>query len=273
MTEKELLEKAESMDLDEWQILQVKLGLKILPVSSILIYLQKELSHRQMEQMRISLMDGIEPKTVKKVMKAEIGYEGMQQIRLRELQNVHIGQILQSIQKMESSLSHYAENDSNREETIAQLKEKIQELEITIDSQQQRIVQYEETLKRVQSQNVVHGEQFKEKNLLKKFFCRNNKCDDLLSKVEKQKFDAKQIEEIRLSVEDGLTEEQIMMIAVPNIEAEKMQQLRLFYKTVNQKNSLTITEDKKETAKEQDVLLSDEVFPEEDWGNFDESYN
>lgn len=261
MTEEELLKEAESMELDEWQMIQVKLGLKILPESSIKIYMDKAFSHRQMEQIRIALMDGIEPKIIKKAMKPEIGYEGMQQVRMRELQNVQIGHILQSVQKIKDDLTQYVADYSDRERTIAQLEGKLKEQEAAVDSQRETITQYEAALQRLQSQNqkTVHDEQ-----KIWKWIPNGKKRDTLIQRVQKQKFNAEQIEEIRLSLEDGLTEEQLMKLSEPNIEAEKMHQLRLFYKAVNTKNGFTVPEKKEAEDNIPDVnFIPEDVLTEE----------
>lgn len=267
MDEKELLEKAKKMELDEWQMVQVRLGLKLLPVTSIESYMRKELSHRQMEQMRIALMDGIPLEDVIQMMNPEIDFQEMQRRRIA-YQLLNLSEITQSL----TEIRGFCDRTRQDEETISQLKEKIKEKDTSLQQLQHEL---EECSKR----NFVHDEQVTnesvsvetsvmEKNKPFWFGRKRSKDKSIQELIKKNDYTANQLEEIRLSLEDGLLEDQLLFISRQK-DAAKMKQLRLFYKQINNKDNdapkQQAKENPDETINAEDPFLfniDEEIIPE-----------
>lgn len=265
MDEKELLEKAKEMELDEWQMVQVRLGLKLLPVTSIESYMRKELSHRQMEQLRIALMDGMPLEDVVQMMHPEIDFQEMQRRRIA-YQMMNLSEITQSL----TEIRGFCDRTRQDEKIISQLKETIKEKDTSLQ-------QLQHELEDCRNQISVHDEQVPgesveapamEKNKSFWFGRKRAKDKSIQELIEKNDYTADQIQEIRLSLEDGLLEDQIMFISKQK-DAAKMKQLRLFYKEINNTDKDSVKQKTKENPTEiinaEDPFLfnmDEEIIPE-----------
>ena len=336
MTEEELVLKINDMELDEWQMQQVKLAFHILSPEQIDLLLNPAYSYRQMEQLRIALMDGIAPDVVKAEMNTDVRYTDMQKVRIREMRGMEYRMLAESIGKLEKDIQERysaelqewkeqchklkleiqklheekqcAENDEQKmaeqfavlEEAKTELEEKLKQEEDTKKQVEEQLIcaeadrqeltgclkllkeektKLEEELKQEYAakkqteeqltakkdelqkltaqlklageekaeletelgsikhklqEKVVHDEQPEQpKRGIYPLFKRKWDLNQIIMHTD---FDANQLKEIRLALEDELTEEQMKTIVKKKLDAGKMCQLRQYYDMVNRKN-------------------------------------
>lgn len=320
----ELLNLAKEKKLDSWQIIEVKLGLDILPAELIKKYMDADYDYLQMEQIRIALIDGI-PESEMEAMKPDMEWREMQQFRINKMKGEHSENILVSIKALEEHFARLQSRLDKQEVENCQLKGKIQQqdkmicqrdtaladqkqeledlrkllkekediiggLEAVIKSRETDLKACQKELEEIRKTEVVHGEQLpeageqpREKKILRLFELPRKKKFSIINIIESSKFTPEQIEEIRLALEDNLSEEQIQKIAVESNSFERMKQLRLFYKTMNDKSKESNSDRKQEKQLEHnpDLIpleedgrellfdMEDGMFPEEmfmtDW--------
>lgn len=300
----ELLNLAKEKKLDSWQIIEVKLGLDVLPVELIKKYMDTGYDYLQMEQIRIALIDGI-PANEMEAMKPDMGWREMQQFRINKMKGEHSEDILVSIKALEEHFTSLQSRLDKQEAENCQLKEKVQKqdkiicqkdaalaeqkqemehlrkllkekediiggLEAVIKSREADLKACRKELEEIRKTEVVHGEQLPEaggqprgKKILRLLGLPRKKEFSIINIIESSKFTPEQIEEIRLSLEDNLSEVQIQGIAVESNSSERMKQLRLFYKTMNDK-SKEIKRDSDMIQEKQSEHKPDFIPPEED---------
>lgn len=300
----ELLNLAKEKKLDSWQIIEVKLGLDVLPAELIKKYMDVNYDYLQMEQIRIALIDGI-PANEMEAMKPDMGWREMQRFRINKMKGEHSEDILVSIKALEEHFTSLRSRSDKLEAENCQLKEKVQKqdkmicqkdtalaeqkqemehlrkllkekediiggLEAVIKSREADLKACRKELEEIRKTEVVHGEQLPEaggqprgKKILRLLGLPRKKEFSIINIIESSKFTPEQIEEIRLSLEDNLSEVQIQGIAVESNSSERMKQLRLFYKTMNDK-SKEIKRDSDMIQEKQSEHKPDFIPPEED---------
>lgn len=299
----ELLNLAKEEKLDSWQMIEVKLGLDVLPAELIKKYMDVNYDYLQMEQIRIALIDGI-PVNEIEAMKPDMGWREMQRFRINKMKGEHSEDILVSIKALEEHFASLRSKSDKQEAENCQLKEKVQKqdkmickrdtaladqkqeledlrkllkekediiggLEAVIKSREADLKACRKELEEIRKMEVVHGEQLpeaggqpREKKILRLLGLPRKK-KSIINIIESSKFTPEQIEEIRLSLEDNLSEVQIQGIAVESNSSERMKQLRLFYKTMNDK-SKEIKRDSDMIQEKQSEHRPDFIPPEED---------
>lgn len=277
-----LLNLAREKRLDSGQICAVKLGFDVLSEEEILKYMDAGYNYLQMDQIRIALMDGVSVNEIEAMkpemnwkemqrfrlnkLKGEHAEDLLESIKALE---GHFARLSERMDKQAEENTRLKENVQKQDELICKkdavlaereqelehmgklLSEKeslIQNLESTIQDRETELEASQKRLEAVKKE-VVHREQLpdaddqeKERTLLRFLRFPRKKEFSIMDLITSARFASEQIEEIRLSLEDNLSEEQIQRIAVESNSFERMKQLRLFYKTMNQRSKAQAAE-------------------------------
>ncbi len=129
MVSDEYLDKISGLPLDEWQLVQVKFALDLLPEDQIDLFLDERMNYQQMEQIRIALMDGVSPKVVKREMTVTVPWDVMRQIRIRESESRDYHDIAEVVQGLREDLKSYQDKECDYLQEQHRLSNKIKSLE------------------------------------------------------------------------------------------------------------------------------------------------
>ncbi|MCM1494735.1 MAG: hypothetical protein NC089_02950 [Bacteroides sp.] len=272
----EMIKKYMDADYDYLQMEQIRIALVDGIPENELEALKPDMDWREMQQFRINKMKGEHSEDILVSIKAlEEQFARMQ--TKAEKQEAENCQLKEKIQKQDTVIrkkdTALAEQKQELEDLRKSLKEKediIGGLEAVIKSREADLEVCQKKLEEMRKEKVVHHEQFsetnkqpREKKILQFFRFSKKREFSIIKIIESSRFTPEQIEEIRLSLEDNLSENQLQKIAVESNSFERMKQLRLFYKTMNDRYKEM---DSDRVQEKQSEHMSDAISLEEEKG-------
>lgn len=200
MTKEELIEQVEGT-LDQWQMIQIRLSLKTLPVEKIQIYSDGSYTHRQMEQIRIAFMDGVvlDPDP-------SMSVDQLQKIRLEYIRRQGLDDVTAAMQQQTDAIMRF---------------------QTQIDA----FLNLQDDFQKLQKENLKLRQDLAEaKKECRSGFRRKKR---LMNFLTDSRFTADQLKEIRLGMEEGLSTQQMESLSKVKMPAERMKQLRLLFRFMN----------------------------------------